>query len=510
MEPAKPPTEPLPARPPVLLPIVAGVLGLVMLVRMGVALSRQSRLTNESGIWCSLAIDYAHGVLYRPLIGPLGYGGTRYFPLHVLAQGSLMRLGLGPVAAGYAIIVAGAALLLIGMYLLMRRLDVPPALASSVALLATGTGAAEIALTTIRGDLLPAALNVLGLACAAAALGPAATVRDLTAVPRPNAWRWAAAAGALFALAFLTKATTLFGPLATVVAFWLARRRVLAGMTAAAFAAVAVPGLALVQWRSHGQFSANFAACASAGGAFKWNAEHLPQTVVQVVVQADPIGCIATVIGAAAFLAVPAHARLRLPGVAVVTTTLATLAMFMTPGIFTNHLIDLQVILLVFTAVAIAHAPPAVGRAGTALLTAFGVAAIANGYLGFLGDLPHRADKYREIVRRATAPAAGPGPMLTDFELFSVLQAKSPVVLDDFMMTVVAPRFPAVRTDLYRRLDGGDFAAVVLKADPTQDFRRKVWGDAFPAHLSARYDIAFREGQFTVYWRRPAAAPRDR
>ena len=484
---------------PTLLQAVTALLGLAMLARMAVALPRQSRLTNESGIWSALAIDYAkHGVLYRPIDGPLGFGGTRYFPLHVLAQGTLMRAGLGPVAAGYAIIFASAALLLGGMYGLMRRLDVPAGLAWPATILVTGTGAAEVALTTIRGDLLPAGLNVAGLAFVAAALGRRTR---LAAV-------WSVLGGVLFALAFTAKVTTLFGLLAAVLALAFAGRTTLAVLTAVAFAAVAGPVLVAVQHASHGQFSANFAACAT-GGDLLWMVKFWPQTVYQVAIAGDPVGCALSVIGAGAFLGAPRSWWTSLPGLAVLATAAATAVLFVTPGIYVNHLIDLQVALVVFAAVAVSREPTG-WRLGSGALAAVGLAAIGAGYLGFLGDLPRRNQTYRDILARATAPAAGPGPVLTDFVVFSVLQDRSPVVLDDFMLPIVAKRYPRVRADLYAAVDHGDFAAIIFKLDPAVDTRQRVWGKDFLAHLNGAYRPAFQEKTFVVYWRRSAPLPATR
>ncbi len=38
------------------------------------------------------ALDFIHGVLYRPLFGPLGHGGTRFFPLYFLLTGMLSKI----------------------------------------------------------------------------------------------------------------------------------------------------------------------------------------------------------------------------------------------------------------------------------------------------------------------------------------------------------------------------------------------------------------------------------
>src|SRR4051812_43474390 len=57
-------------------------------------------VNHVSGVWTGLAVDFAGGELYRPLISDAGYGGTRFFPLHFVSHGVLIRAGLGPVAAG--------------------------------------------------------------------------------------------------------------------------------------------------------------------------------------------------------------------------------------------------------------------------------------------------------------------------------------------------------------------------------------------------------------------------
>src|SRR5690349_3712070 len=44
-------------------------------------------LNHVSGVWATLADDVAHGVVYRPLVSDLGYGGTRYFPLYFTLHG---------------------------------------------------------------------------------------------------------------------------------------------------------------------------------------------------------------------------------------------------------------------------------------------------------------------------------------------------------------------------------------------------------------------------------------
>src|SRR5262245_19578317 len=81
------------------------------------------------GIWLGLAVDASHGVLYRPLDGPDGIGGSRYFPLFYLLIAGGITAGLAPITAGYVVGAASIALLLAGIFIFLRRLGVDAMLA---------------------------------------------------------------------------------------------------------------------------------------------------------------------------------------------------------------------------------------------------------------------------------------------------------------------------------------------------------------------------------------------
>src|SRR5664279_1318678 len=62
-------------------------------------------------VWTAIAYDWHHGVAYRPLLSPDGYGGTRYFPGHVILQAAFMRV-MSPLASGFAVTTVAMGLLL--------------------------------------------------------------------------------------------------------------------------------------------------------------------------------------------------------------------------------------------------------------------------------------------------------------------------------------------------------------------------------------------------------------
>src|SRR5712672_2180790 len=80
--------------------------------------------SDPSGTWTGLAVDLANGEFYRPLVSDDGFGGTRYFPLHVVLHASAIKLGLGPVVAGHLISLVSLIAILVAAYLLLRRMGV--------------------------------------------------------------------------------------------------------------------------------------------------------------------------------------------------------------------------------------------------------------------------------------------------------------------------------------------------------------------------------------------------
>ncbi len=84
--------------------------------------------------------------------GPLGYGGTRYSPLHFLLHAELWRL-LGDFrSSGHLLNAFEMALLLGGVYWLLRRLGVDSLLAFACAGLVLTSEAAQICLHGFPAD----------------------------------------------------------------------------------------------------------------------------------------------------------------------------------------------------------------------------------------------------------------------------------------------------------------------------------------------------------------------
>jgi hypothetical protein len=208
-------------------------------------------LTPTSGTWIALAVDLKHGMFYRPMYGDLGYGGTRYLPLHFVLHAVLMGLGLGPVAAGRALEGMAGLGLLLGIYWILRRVGVAAWTAACFAVAALAPKAAQIAILSIRGDLLATALVILGVAtCMAVKLGR---------------WRLLAAS-LLFALAFAAKPTSLYGAGAVVLWLLLSRQIGKAVLLLVATGVECAAVIGVTALASGGRFITVFRACATTAG----------------------------------------------------------------------------------------------------------------------------------------------------------------------------------------------------------------------------------------------------
>ncbi len=182
--------------------LVCGALAAIaLLVVIPSRIFENGYLNYVSGAWAALADDVSHGVLYRPLVSELGYGGTRYFPLYFVIHGVLHSLGLSLIAAGHLINLLSAVSIVAGGAVGLRRQGVPWPLAWTTGVLALASRTAFVGIAGIRGDIFPLALGVLGLAW----------------LPRSRSESMLLPA-TLLALSVLAKPTLVWAPAAAVLA----------------------------------------------------------------------------------------------------------------------------------------------------------------------------------------------------------------------------------------------------------------------------------------------------
>ncbi|ABC83855.1 hypothetical protein [Anaeromyxobacter dehalogenans] len=502
-------------RPRALAVVVPALLLVALtLARLPAAWDSGNALNHVSGAWMALADDLAHGTFYRPLASPeLGYGGTRFFPLAFALHAGLLRLGAPLLASGYALSLAAGALLVLGGFLLARRMGLARAPAAAFAALALAGFAGQHALSAVRGDLLAVALQALGLAATLAA-DP-----DADAPPRPRRGRLALAA-LCFVLAFAAKPTALTAPAAAVA--WLALRRApraALGLAAATAAGAATVTLA-TDLLSHGRFLSILAACA-AGGAGPADLLRAPLRLVRLFLVEDRAGLVLVVAAAVALRAAaprawagwraPAAGGLLLAALWVAAAALGLLAVLASPGTGVNHLLELE------AAGASALAAAAGSRARSRRSSPWpGLGAPAAALAGaLLAGVTWRVDASSSRLGelRAVVSALPPGPVLSEDPLLPLLAGERPLLLDAWMLRLSSAHDPALARPLLEALRAGAVPAVVLfqdLADPEADawYGSGNLGAAPVAEIRGAYRRALWIGHYHVYQPLAPAPPR--
>jgi hypothetical protein len=424
--------------------------------------------SDPSGTWTALAVDLANGEFYRPLVSDDGFGGTRYFPLHVVLHASAIKLGLSPVVAGHVISLGSLIAILVAAYLLLRRMGVQRSLSVCACTLTLGLYSQQLALIEVRGDLLPAALNLWGL---------------VVFVSNP---RRLGLTAALFTLAFLAKLTTVFGAVAVVLSLLFAGQRKPALRFVGWMALGCTAGLLVVHVASGGRALQAFTAVASGGASWVQILLRAPLLMLKIVLPSD---LILAVLALATVAGLPGQERRDVLPLAVLTTGFITLVMYGSPGVDRNHLIDFDFIAMVFLVASGARGRIPLAQAMTGLSLAV---------LVVVPTILRQPPPQRTTIEKVIAETrSGSGPLLVENPWWAILAGERPFILDAFNLRIMADRDPEVARALYTRLDTRFFRAVILEMPIDQP--EFIWGDRwygdvhfgkeFPEHLTANYDL---------------------
>jgi hypothetical protein len=482
----------------------AAALATATVLRLPAAWASGNALNHVSGAWIALAEDLAHGTFYRPLHeAGLGYGGTRFFPLAFALHGALRATGADLLASGYALSLAAGVLLALGLFLLLRGARLARPAAAAFAMLGFAGFAAQHALASVRGDLLPVALSALGLAVLARS---------------PARGRAVVAGALLFALAFAAKPTALTAPAAA--AAWLALRgeRRLALGLALLTAAGAVGVVLVTDVLSEGRFLAILAATVT-GGAESRDLLRGPIRLAEHLLIADPAAALlAGAAGVIALLALPARIRAARagaaePGLLATLWLLAAgggaLVVFSSPGTGVNHLVELE------AAAAAVLGTAWAGSTGAARLarTLAPAAALAGTLVatGMARDDTHTSRIGEARLVAAALPAGG--RVLSEDPLVPLVAGRRPEVLDPWMLRLAVDADPARARPLIEDLRGGAYDAVVLFQDldsPAAQawYARGNLGPSIVDAVRAGYRLAEQRGRYRIYL--PVAADRTR
>ncbi len=423
----------------------ASALGAMLLIAAIVAPSIGIGVYMTSGVWAALAVDLVDGTFYRPILSEIGYGGTRYVPLHFVLHAGLIRMFNAPVAAAYAIAYAAGLALFAGLFRCMRKVDVPAPLAAACAMLAFSALCVHACLYQLRPDILASAFNIWGLSFCIA--------------PKQGRVRWIFWAAILFALAFLTKFTTVFGVAAAVLYLVTIKRRRDAAMLAGVTLVLSFIALLAIHAASGGRALESFLACATGGTTLR-TLLNGPYRFFYTSRMDIPF---LSLFAASLFALM---ARLRngyrdLPIILFVLTLGATVIIASDMGAGINHFIDMQIAAAFLCAVQISRTPtnavvryalPACGAIGAITI----IAALIYAGTYFEDSRYVQQDHIINLV------GDGAQPLLSDDPWIPILAGERPIVLDNYLMRTISENDPAIAADLFKKIDHRFFRAAIL------------------------------------------------
>jgi hypothetical protein len=428
--------------------LVSSVFALALILTLRIFLSWKyaDDLDHVSGVWAALAYDFSQGIFYRPLYSEaIGFGGTRYFPLHFVLHGTLLHFG-NIIAMGRLLDFAAFVLLLVGVYAFLRRYQVPRFYALTLAMLVPAAKSGQLAPLTIRSDALPLMFGVWAMVvCLSPQFG----------------WVQVVSASLLFSLAFAAKQTSLYALVAVCVAFLMADRR----RDALKIFCLSLAGIALVLTvmfiASNGRVFATMKSVTLEGAS---PISFLKAPIALFAWIRDP-GSVAFFVLACSSLLVLTRSRLReLPTLFFVLASAAVGIVLTSPGTIWNHLIDVQVAgICIFGSWLFRVNDQRIFQFGLALLA---MAACISVFPAAL-DLRHeraktQVNKYDEAMRVLQGVR---NPILAEDALIPIIAGQRPYIIDPMTIAKLSQRNPSFAVPLQEMLNRQSFGAVVLQLD---------------------------------------------
>jgi hypothetical protein len=402
-----------------------------------------------SGSWIALARYANHGVLYPPFHDGDSFGGTRYMPLQFVLHAGLARVtGEYLVSAKLFAYASAGALYVLAFFVYKRTSGSwPLALGLVAAVLSSGTGLE--AATTVRGDALPAALQL-------------GAVTVVTRRSRPAT----VLAGALCAFAFFSKLSAVWGAIAIVI--WLAvRERSRLPSFLASLAACGGVLFGLFEAVSRGRMTSNILELAGAGQPHPFSVLAFADKIVRAAQESGTMWVLLPFALAGIGGAILGR-RLTIHHVAGLVALVVVLVVLTDLGAYRNHFLDVQILVGVLVAGVWRESPPT----ETTFMRGAILAAVLLGTLAsYDTEVVHDTktavhalrgrDHGYEAAPLATVVSAG-DRVLSEDPYVPVSRGEDPIVLDPFMLRKLVADHPDWQRQLIGEIEAHRFSKVVL------------------------------------------------
>jgi hypothetical protein len=475
-----------------------GVSGFIFLAALYLAIAHLNDrygLDQVSGARIALARYFNGGTLYPKLYDGHIYGGTRFMPLPIILHGLVARVTGEYVASGKILGYVATLGLVATMLVILRRLrcQIALALALTAIVLTTKTGLA--AMVDVRADMLPLLLQLLAVSIVGGTTRPAPTV----------------AAAALAALAFMSKLSAVWAPLA--IAVWLlGRDRRRFALFSVAFVALGSGLLLLFAGVTSGRIFENVFGLSTSGINGVRSAILSPYRFLQLMTtEATAAWALLPFVGLAAWFALrERHASIYL--VSLLFALGVILVVLTDVGTGWNQLVDLVVLAALVSgefAGRIRNTSIRTDGAAAAFLgTALALTVLWFAFSGLVvtvmpdvkgtvtGELSYRKDPLSGLADPGTK-------ILSEDPYIPVSLGQVPVVLDAFMVPRIGHKDPDAVEDLVHRIEAQEFDLIVLVVplEPVDQswWREEDFGPEVAKAISVAYAFRGRMQGYYLY-----------
>ncbi len=467
--------------------VIITVIGLVVFLgKITFATYSGSSLDHVAGAWIGLALDFSDGMFYRPLYNDeIGYGGTRFFPLFFSLHSLLIgTLGM-PIVSGHIVSLLAGLLLFTGCYRILRLCHVKPIQAIALITLLISCASLQLGLTTIRGDILPLALNISGLA--------------LLLSPRLNSPKLLLVS-AIFVLAFSTKITSIHGILTAFI--WLvlngrkpeAVRLLFFTITGCLFF------LFFLYLGTSGRILSIFS-ISSSGGASIYGLLRAPIGFVNNITSKDPISLLCFFWAITAFINNLSVTRKHLTVIFFLVSCAITVFIHGTPGINYNHLVDISASsLLVVGSLVLSSKQNSFRTSSYTLLILLSFSILFS--LPSLKALSKNNKNEHFPAEIVSLFKDDNSLVLSEEVMLPILADKNPYLLDPFMLRLAINKNDTVKTSIFDKVKNKAFSAIVFKHDPLEKpgwYAASHFGTELLDLIFLNYSEQSKIGRYTIY-----------
>ncbi len=442
-----------------------------------------------SAAWVGLAMDLKDGVFYRPLFSEsTGFGGTRFFPLYFSIHALLMKLMGTPIISGYIISIISEIILFGACYKLLRKYKIELSIILWLLVLLLSTISIQIGFSAVRADILPLALNILGI---------------FIFISDCNTKYKRILVSFLFILAFSAKITAVSG-LVSVFIWLFLNKNMKEGVKILALTSIGyIIVIGIMYLGSSGRVIDIFASCAS-GNIDILSIINGPIRLAKRIIRYD-LECVMLSFWAL-FIIYKYKRNLtnNLFFIFWITSIIITFFIFLSPGTETNHLVDISTASILLIGSVIFNSNFVRRKLFTymyAIIISFAV--IYNIFLlvKLIDGSSNLNVRYPEEI--VDICRVNDGIILSEDPTIPVLANKKPYILDSFMLRILVNEKEDIKKSLINGVIERKYSVIIFEKDPLISTDRDIYlhyGEEFIEAVISNYTEGIRKGKRVVYF----------